>query len=85
MAGSDYSHLHPVCITSHPGSICSGHDSAEETTVGGHVQPQLTGGRRSSTGDGQRSEGSPRGETDLRPVAALQGMDGKMNGVEETM
>lgn len=69
MAGSDYSHLHPVRITSHPGHICSGHDSAEEAPVRGNVQPQLTGGRWSSTGDGKCSEGSPGGETHLRPAA----------------
>lgn len=85
MAGSDYSHRHPVCITSHPGHIRSGHDSAEETTVRRNVQPQLTGGGWSSTGDGKCSEGSPGGETHLRPVPAClrQGVDGEMSDADE--
>lgn len=74
MAGSDYSHLHLVRATRHPGHIRSGHDGAKETTVGGNVQPQLPGGGWSSTGDGKCSEGSPGGETHLRPVADPEAM-----------
>lgn len=52
MAGSDYSHFHPVCVTGYLGGFHPGHDSTEEATVRGHIQPQLTGGGWSQTGDG---------------------------------
>lgn len=55
MVGSHHSSDHPVCINSHPGGVLPHHDSPEETSVRGHIQPQLTGGGWSQTGDGQCS------------------------------
>lgn len=42
-----------------------GADGQEEASVGGGLQPQRSGGGRSSAGDGQHAEGSAGGKTHL--------------------
>lgn len=68
LAGGDHPSDHPVCVTGHPGGVFPHHDGAEEAPVGGHVQPQLTGGSRCQAGDGQRPQSAPRREADLSPA-----------------
>lgn len=57
-----------MCVTGHSGGVFPRHDSAEEASVRGHVQPQLTGGGWSQTGDGQCPQSTARGAADLRPA-----------------
>ena len=74
LACSDHPPDHPMCITGHPGSVFPHHYSSEETPVRGYIQPQLTGGSWSQTGDGQCPQSAPRGETNLKS-AELHHMD----------
>lgn len=66
LAGCDHSPDHAVRATGHPGGVFPRPDSTEEAPVGGHIQPQLTGGGWCQAGDGQRPQSAPGGEADLR-------------------
>lgn len=55
-----------MCFISHPDDVYPRHDGTQEAPVGGHVQPQLSGGCWCQVGNGQRPQSASRGEADLR-------------------
>lgn len=67
MAGSDHPADNPVCAPGHPHRLLPRDDGAKEAPVRGHLQPQLPGGGRRPSGNGQRAQSASGGEADLTP------------------